>query len=188
MNSKQIALIAVLVAVSVGSNYALISFYNVKLMDMIVFVSGFCFGPAVGAATGSICWAVYGPINPYGFSLHVWVATVVGESIYGLVGGLLGKSMRRSLTTESTGRSIDNLVFFGAFGVILTLVYDVITNIAFGYLNNWNILFSVVSGFVPFGVMHVASNAFFFGVGCRPAITAVLEVTGGGESSDNTEK
>ena len=43
MNSRKTAILAVLIAISVGTNYAMISLYNVKFMDFIVFVGGFVF-------------------------------------------------------------------------------------------------------------------------------------------------
>lgn len=52
MNTRKIALIVALVALCVASNYAMISIYNVKFMDLIVFVAGFAFGPFVGATVG----------------------------------------------------------------------------------------------------------------------------------------
>jgi hypothetical protein len=38
-------------------------------------------------------WAVYGAIKPYGFVLQVWLATMFSKSIYGLLHGLLGKTL-----------------------------------------------------------------------------------------------
>ena len=49
MNSHKIAVVAVLIALAIATNYAMISIYNVKLMDVIVFIGGFILGPLVGA-------------------------------------------------------------------------------------------------------------------------------------------
>lgn len=179
MNSKKLAIIIVLTALSIGTNYVMISLYNVKLMDLIVFIGGFCFGPIVGALIGIISWAVYGTLNPLGFSLHIWLATMFSESIYGVAGAFMRKSLNRDGINEIINRGVNTCVFFGVFGMFLTFVYDVITNIVFGYVNNWSILFAVIFGFVPFGLVHMVSNAFFFGLGCVPAIKAILNVVGG---------
>lgn len=179
MNSKKLAIIIVLTALSIGTNYVMISLYNVKLMDLIVFIGGFCFGPIVGALIGIISWAVYGTLNPLGFSLHIWLATMFSESIYGVAGAFMRKSLNRDGINEIINRGVNTCVFFGVLGMFLTFVYDVITNIVFGYVNNWSILFAVIFGFVPFGLVHMVSNAFFFGLGCVPAINAILNVVGG---------
>lgn len=183
MNSKRLATIAILVALSVGTNYAMISFYNVKLMDFIVFVGGFCFGPFVGAFIGIVSWVVYGTLNPFGFSLPIWLATMFSEPIYGVIGALVRRSLKRNNFMEYKKERVNACVFFGVLGMSLTLVYDVITNIVFGYVSGWNILLAMIVGFVPLGFIHMMSNAFFFGLGCMPTINAILKVVGG-EKSD----
>lgn len=185
MNSRKIAMIAALSALSTATNYAMVSLYNVKFMDLFSFVSGFCFGPLVGALTGMLSWSVYGPVNPFGFSLPIWVATMLSESLYGIGGSLVRKSVGRVGTLERDAVNLS--IFFGILGVFLTFAYDLITNIVFGSLNNWSVLYAVIVGFVPFGLLHVLSNALFFGVGCRPAITAVMKAVGG-DGSGLSEK
>lgn len=177
MNSRSVALIAVLTALSIGTNYAMMPFYNIKLMDIIVFVGGFCFGPTLGALIGCVSWVVYGTLNPLGFSLPIWATTMLSEAVYGVAGGISRKAFSDHSGNLQYSR-IGLSVFFGMLGVLLTLVYDLITNVVFGYVYNWNVLFAVVVGFVPFGLIHVASNAFFFGIGCVPAIKAVSKVIG----------
>jgi hypothetical protein len=178
MKSTKVAIIAVLAALSVGSNYAMMYLYNVKFMDLIVFVGGFCFGPLLGGLIGVLSWSVYGVLNPLGFSLPIWLATMFSETIYGVVGGL----MRRSLAETSIRAGSEQLgihVFFGTLGVFLTLLYDVVTNVVFMYTVHQPVLTSVIMG-VPFALVHVLSNGLFFGVGCVPAIRAVMKTVGGG--------
>lgn len=179
MNTKKIALIATLAAISIGSNYAMISLHNIKLMDLVVFISGFCFGPIVGSLIGIVSWGVYGTINPFGFSFHVWAATIFSEPIYAIAGALARKSLRLDNLDDFKIRRISTSVYFATLGIFLTFVYDIITNIAFSSYYNWNIPLSIIIGFVPMGIIHVTSNALFFGIGCSPAITAILDVTGG---------
>lgn len=186
MNTRKAAAVSTLVATAIGTNYAMMPLYNVKLMDLIVFIGGFCFGPAVGALIGVFSWAVYGALNPIGFMLPVWLSTMSSEMIYGLAGGFLGRSPNlRDL--DNAGSRVSVCFFFGALGVFLTFLYDAATNIVFGCINGWDVIFALIVGFVPFGLVHVVSNAFFFGVGSAPAIKAVLNVVGG-EASGSTKK
>jgi uncharacterized membrane protein len=177
MNPRRIAVIAILAALIIGTNYAMMPLYNIKLMDIIVFVSGFCFGPFTGGLIGCFSWAVYGTLNPLGFSLPIWLATMLSESIYGVVGGMISKALKGN-SGGFKGQQLNLCIFFGTLGVFLTVTYDVITNIVFGYVTGWSILFAVIVGFVPFGLIHVISNAFFFGLGCVPTIKALLNVIG----------
>ncbi len=183
MNSKKLAVIATLTAISVGTNYAMIYLFNIKLMDLIVFVGGFCFGPIAGASIGITSWAVYGSVNPYGFSLPIWVSTMLSESIYGVAGGFARKAFNLNKAGQLENHRFSTCIFFGTLGMLLTFAYDIITNVVFGYISGWSILFAIIMGFIPFGLVHVVSNAFFFGLGCTPAIRAVSKVTGG-ESLD----
>lgn len=182
MNSMKLALIAVLAALSIGTNYAMISFYNVKFMDFIVFVAGFCFGPVVGALIGITSWTVYGVLNPLGFSLHIWLATMFSEPIYGVAGAFLRKSLDINELNLMKKERVNFCIFLGTLGMLLTFVYDIVTNIVWGYVYNLNIFLAVIMGFFPFGLVHMVSNAFFFGIGGIPAINAVLSVIGGENS------
>jgi hypothetical protein len=175
MNSKKIAMIAILVSVAIATNYAMMPLYNIKLMDIIVFLGGFCFGPLAGASIGVTSWAVYGTLNPLGFSIPILLATMLSESIYGVAGGLIKKSFTENFSGFKKEQT-SVYVFFGILGFLLTLTYDVITNIVFGYVYSPSILVAIIVGFVPFGLAHVISNAFFFGLGCVPAINALLNV------------
>jgi LytS/YehU family sensor histidine kinase len=174
MNALKTAIIAVFCAVSIGTDYAMFSLWNIKLMDFIVFIGGFCFGPIVGVLIGVISWTVYGTLNPQGFVLPVLLATMFSETIYGIAGGLLRKGLT-GLKEETWKAS----VFFASVGALLTLIYDVITNVVFGLTAGWNVVFAVVVGFIPFGLLHEISNLVFFGVGSVPVISAINKVVGG---------
>lgn len=183
MQTLKIAIIVCLVALSMGTDYAMLGIPNVKLMDFIVFVGGFCFGPMVGVLVGVISWAIYGTLNPHGFMLPIWLATMFSEPIYGVAGGLLRKGVGSNLKGEWRKAS----VFFASIGALLTLIFDVITNVVFGLAVGWNVIFAVVVGFIPFGLVHEASNLLFFGFGSVPVISAINKVIGG-ENSVNLKE
>lgn len=175
MNVRKISIIATFVALCVATNYALVGVPNVKVMDFIVFIGGFCFGPFTGALIGVLSWAVYGAINPYGFVFRVWVATMFSEAIYGLLGGLLGKNL------ASTNFGDDRLkvsILFGTMGFIMTLIYDLVTNVAYASAFDLPIIVVIIFG-IPFTILHEVSNAAIFSVGSIPVI-AVLEKLSGG--------
>jgi uncharacterized membrane protein len=174
MNALKISMIAMFCALSIGTDYALYGLWNVKLMDFIVFVCGFCFGSVAGASVGVISWSVYGTLNPQGFVLPVLLATTFSETIYGIAGGLLRKGL-----TDLKGETRKASVFFASVGALLTVIYDVVTNVVFGLVAGWNVVFAVVVGFIPFGLTHEISNFVFFGVGSVSVITAINKVVGG---------
>jgi uncharacterized membrane protein len=175
MNTLKVSIVATLVALCVTTNYALVGVPNFKAMDFIVFVGGFCFGSFVGAYIGIFSWAVYGVINPYGFVPQVWLVTMFSEAIYGLLGGLLGKNL--ALTNFNDER-FKISVFFGTMGFFLTLIYDLITNVAYASAFGIPIIAAIAFG-APFTILHQVSNAAIFGVVSIPVIVALKKLSGG---------
>ena len=175
MKTFKIAIIATLVALSIATNYVLIGVHNVKLMDFMVFVGGFCLGSIVGASIGVLSWLIYGTLNPYGFVPQVWLATMLAESIYGIVGGFLGKSL---VSTDFDGQRLRLSVFFATVGFLPTVFYDLITNVAYASSFNVPIVAAIFVG-APFTVLHEVANAAIFGVCTVPMITALEKLCGG---------
>ncbi len=159
------SVIAVMTAACIVSNYLLIGVFNVKLMDLIVFSSGFLFGPSVGASVGILTWLVYGTLNPYGFSLPILVATSLMESLYGIVGGLLGSKGKMGVGFTANLK-------YGIVGFLLTFVYDLVTNIVSGLSSGIPLTVALITG-IPFAIAHEGSNAVFFFLGAPPLISAV---------------
>ena len=67
-STVKIALLVVMAAVAIASNYLLIGVVNVKFMDLIVFSCGYVLGTNFGGVLGVLIWLVYGSLNPYGFA------------------------------------------------------------------------------------------------------------------------
>lgn len=174
MNVRKVALITVLVALSIATNYALVGVNNVKIMDLIVFVGGFLFGPLVGALTGMLSWMIYGAINPYGFVPQIYVATILAETIYGLLGGLLGKKL---LASQVEGQGLRLSLFFGIIGFTSTLIYDLATTVVYALVIEIPVIPTIVMG-VPFTLVHELSNTAFFILGCVPIIVSVKSFIG----------
>ncbi len=168
LDARKIALLSILSAAAIASNYMLIGIANVKFMDLIVFTSGFIMGPLMGVATGMMVWLVYGTINPFGFSLPILIATMTGEALFGAAGGLYRNS-------GSNGWGFDIWVAF--IGFVTTFIYDVFTNIVSAYTVGIPISVGLVTG-IPFMLAHVLSNTLFFGIGFRPLSSSIRKILG----------
>jgi len=177
-DTREISMITILVAACLASNYALIWLPNVKLMDLIVFVSGLQFGMYVGCLVGILVWAVYGSINPYGFILPIWVGCMLSESLFGVTGGLIGKCTR--ITSGSPK------VFaweMAVTGFILSFIYDVVTNLLSAVTISWfetthlTVLAVMVSG-IPFALIHEISNGILFFLGVGPLNLSIQRIVG----------
>jgi len=175
--TRNLSFVAVMTALCVTSNYAMIGIPNVKFMDLFVFVSGYSVGSLAGILVGCFTWLVYGTLNPYGFSLPILVATSLGESVYGLVGGLSNKFR---LTVPDLSRAgnreywICN-VKIALLGFFLTFFYDLFTNIVSAITVGLPISVVLING-IPFAILHEGSNVAFFFFGGATMINVIRRV------------
>ena len=172
---KDLSLITVLTALCVGGSYALIGIPNVNVMDVVVFVTGFAFGIPIGVSVGVLTWAVYGAINPLGYSLPIWITTMLTQSLFGLTGGLVGRGTPSSMKGHFS-------LEMGLWGLLLTIIYDLITNLAFAAVFNVPVLAAIVSGWlIPpwFGILHEVSNFLLFSLAVYPLTRAIQTMRGG---------
>ncbi len=172
MNTTKIAVIATFCALSIATNYALIGFSNVKPMDFIVFVGGFLFGPISGALIGFLSWLIYGSINPLGFVPQVWVATMLAEPIYGIAGGYLRKTLGAFTFKDQRLRLS---ILFATVGFLPTVLYDMITNVAYAYSFQQPLIVAIFVG-APFTVLHEVANAAIFGVFSTPTLEILTKI------------
>lgn len=176
LTTKDTSLIAVIAALCVATNYAMFGLWNIKLMDLLVFVSGFCFGGLVGSLVGIFTWGVYGTLNPLGFSLPIWVATCLSESLYGVGGGLARKFGLKVPNIANIGREEHWICSakIALLGFLLTFTYDFLTNLVCVI---WAPPLAVFVGAVPFAAAHIGSNLFFFFVGGVTLIMAIQKLS-----------
>ena len=178
--TRKVSFIGVMTALCISTNYLMIGLVNVKLMDLLVFVSGYIMGASVGASVGVLTWLVYGTLNPFGFNIPTLIATCVGESFYGIIGGLLGKSQRKkssfppsmSLTEKSFWKTN---IKFGIAGFISTFTYDMFTNLITSLVFDIPLILYIAMGIV-FTTIHEISNFLFFFFGCNILVNAIMKI------------
>jgi hypothetical protein len=153
----------------------MIGISNVKIMDLLVFVTGLTFGVVPGMSVGVLTWLIYGVLNPYGFSLPILVTTASLEALYGLAGGLLSKYGRETVSKTSVMSGVK----FAILGFIITFIYDIGTNIVFAQSVGMDITTVLISG-IPFSIVHEVSNAILFFLGVVPAVKSINRVFHGG--------
>lgn len=169
---RKVVLVGLVSALCVVTNYALLPLLNIKLMDTIVFMSGFLFGTSFGISVAVIPWLIYGTLNPYGFSFPTLVSVVLGEMVYAVAGYLV--SRRPNAFYGRTWLSVQN-VGFGVVGLISTFIYDLLTNAVTGWLFYGSILIGLLTmNFpIPMGIIHEVSNFLFFALLAPPIIHTV---------------
>jgi len=179
LSTRKVSFIGIMTALCISTNYLMIGLVNVKLMDLLVFVSGYVGGISAGVSVGILTWLVYGTINPYGFNIPTLIATCVGESFYGITGGLLGKSLRedrsfRSLKLTKKG-FWETSIKFGIAGFISTFMYDMFTNLITSLVFDIPLIPYIAMGIV-FTTIHEVSNFLFFFFGGDVLVNAVMKI------------
>ena len=160
--TRKTALIAVLAALCIGSNYAMLPLPNIKLMDTIVFTTGLFYGFIPSATIAAIAWLVYGTLNPLGFSMPILLVVIVAEITYSLVGARLRRTALGH--PHKDYGTVERYLIFGVAGLFATLIYDIVTNAVSGLLAYNSIWIGLITMNVPLplGIIHEASNFILF--------------------------
>ncbi len=158
------------VAAILATNYALASFPNLKLFDLMVFLAGYTLGFRRGAAVAVTAWLVYGNFNPYGPTTLPLLATVMAaETVYAGAGALVWRMVAPGNVRLLPSRSS---LFFAAAAVVSTLTYDVAANLYTGIswamfagsadYSRWIVTALFNPGALFFTAAHLSSNVLFF--------------------------
>jgi len=187
MNSKQIALVAMMSALTVVVAYsrglALSSLPGVfEFMTVLIFISGFCFGWAVGASVGAISLIIY-MLIPYPFAHPAaWMYSIspvllVVMAGLGILFGIAGALASRVLDPMKAKRFV---VAMAALGFGLTFAYDILSSVGFAlaypaFESVWD---AIVLTFVPLWlpwppIVHTLTNTVIFAVLAPPLIRAI---------------
>lgn len=176
-----------------STDYVMAPWPNMKLMDTLVFLSAFLFGLRVGVGVGTLTWLIYGFANPYGPVSPILLFQIVGETFYAIAGAILSRTNFATLVLQRKrlGTRIATIVFVvvpvvGFIGLIGALAYDVLTNTGTWFIQLYdpskNLAMTLSQSFTiglitmnfpfPLGIIHQASDMFFFAVATPLVIVA----------------
>ncbi|MFQ6673641.1 MAG: hypothetical protein ACE5GH_02505 [Fidelibacterota bacterium] len=148
-------------ALAVGAGYALLLIPNVELITAIVFAGGVYLGTGWGLTVGVLAEFVFSAANPLGSGLvflPLLAAQVVGMGVVGSIGGMLRKPLL------SQDWPLAKVLFLGAVGAVLTLVYDTLTTLSYPVAAGFQLkqTVAVYLAGMAFTVLHQVSNAIIF--------------------------
>jgi uncharacterized membrane protein len=163
---RKVAQAGVFTALAVAVGYLLFYIPNIELVSCTIFAAGWLFGTAVGIVVGGISYAIFSIFNPLGASLPpLFIAQVLGGVLTGLAGGLL-----RHLI--SSFPLFLKVIMLGIVGGIITLIYDVITNMGgFIAFTTGKTFFAYLATGIIFSLVHILSNVLIFAVLLYPVLT-----------------
>jgi hypothetical protein len=174
---RWIARAGIFTALSVSLGYLLVFVPNVELISASVFASGWLFGASVGTTVGALSFVLFALFNPLGASLPpLMIAQVLGGMLLGLAGGFF-KSFMMGIPVVARG------VVLGIGGGLLTLLYDVITNIGgFIAFTTEKTLIAYLATGIIFSLLHVLSNALIFSLLLFPVLNRIASLQHEGDS------
>ncbi len=154
---------AILVAVCVVLGFAFLLIPNVEMITAGIFLSGIWMGPRYGILIGFLAELIFSITNPVGFPPPpLLCAQIISMSFVGLTGGIVGKYLLRQRFFIVRGW-INHLIL-GLTGVLLTGIYDFLTNLSFPLsigADTEQIRFMLIAG-IPLAIIHISVNACTF--------------------------
>ena len=160
MRYKKLITAALLTALCASIGYMFLYVPNVEFITAGIFISGFFMGPAFGALIGMLAEFLFSAFNPYGASAPpLLLAQVISMSLVGFTGGIV--RTRYWLGFSKVHRHI----ITGFCGLILTLIYDILTTFSFALFisgGNSQKLISIFSTGSVFYLLHILINTVIF--------------------------
>ena len=152
------ALVGIFAALAFGVNVPFLAIPNIEIFSLALFLSGLYLGVVNGLATACVAGIIFVFFNPNGIQpvLLVGLAQMAGFMLFALAGGLLRRPVLKS---HASGRTALILILTG---LLLTLWYDLSTNLAFAAL--FGPFWPVLIGGLTFSLVHIITNAVIFGL------------------------
>ncbi len=187
MKTKEIALVSMLSAATVGVAYSKGLYIStlpglVEFMTVLIFVSGFCFGPVVGTVVGALSLTIY-MLIPFPFAHPAaWIFVISPVllaimaalgAMFGLAGGILGRFRQ----TVKGRRFTLEMAFWG---LVLTFVYEIMSSVGFyiAYPFSSSVWDAIYLTFIPLympypPIIHAVTNTLVFAIMAPPTITSI---------------
>ncbi len=172
---RKLAWMGVLISLAIALKLPLLSVPNVEFFSFIVFSSGYLLGMIEGMIVGVVSISIYTTIvTPYGLPpFPIAIAQIFSMALIGFAGGLVSKFDFWTLKSGSSFPSLLSFLVFGISGLILTIVYDLFTNLAVAFVTGQ--FLPVMIAAIPFSLIHILSNIIIYVV-LTPLLLRMSEI------------
>jgi hypothetical protein len=152
-------LLGLFTGTAIGAGYLLAGVPNVELMTLVVALGGATLRWRLGAVCGAVAAVVYSLGSPLGLPAPLLLAgQAAGLALAGVTGAVLGPVVRSRAAADRRWR---RLTAAGAAGLLATLSYDLLTNLAIMGMLDLDPRV-ILTGAVPYTLIHVAFNVSVF--------------------------
>lgn len=161
-SARKLSLMGILVALAIVLKLPILTLPNVEFFTFVIFSAGYLLGMTEGLLVGMISMSLYtSTITPYGLPpLPIAFAQVVSMALIGLAGGLAFSLHLVRFDKKAPSLTGFRFLTMGLFGLGLTLIYDLFTNLATAYVMGQ--FLPVMIAAVPFASIHILSNIAIF--------------------------
>ena len=172
MSNKDMAMIGIFSALSVVMGYTFIYIPNIEMISASIFISGYLLGIQKGILVAIIAETTYSAFNPMGSGLafpFLLAAQLMGMSLFGAVGGILGSRGEKFRFSRA------KIALIGTAGLGCTLFFDLATTLSWPLAAGFEgsqIYATIVFGSV-FTSIHIISNTLIFVLALPPILRAV---------------
>ena len=167
----KIAAAGLFAALALALNLPLMGIPNIELISVCLFASGLFIGLWGGLTVPLVAGSIFLTFNPNGppTLITVALAMLIGFVLFGLTGAVF-----RKMILKNKNR-VMGITFCAAIGVVITFIYDVLTNAAFGISVGpfWPTLW----GGLAFSLIHMVSNGLIFGF-AEPVMVKLWSIAG----------
>jgi hypothetical protein len=142
---------------------------NVKFFEVCLFIAGAFLGFWGGSVVPLVAGTIYILFNPNGPQtiFLVGIAQIIGYMLFGIAGALFGKMIL------ANRNHYVGMTFCAAIGVVVTFIYDILTNGAWG-LTMGAVKPAIISG-IAFSLVHMGFNGLIFGL-AEPLMVKLWQV------------
>jgi uncharacterized membrane protein len=142
---------------------------GIEFITAAVFISGAVVGPGLGALVGTVAESMFSLFNPFGPpSPLLLFAQIFSFAIIGCCGGVVSK--------KTFARPLRRLIVLGFSGLILTLIFDVLTTLSFSVFIAGSDLKKTLAVFATgslFYLTHLMVNVLIFIVVIPPVLSGI---------------
>ena len=173
--NKKISEVGIFLALFWGLGFAFLYIPNIEFITLITFLSGLLFGLRRGLIVAIVGEIVFSTLNPFGSSLAfppLLLAQVIGFAFIAIIGFVF-----RSFIQFFTDNKITFSIMFGATGLLLTIVYDSLTTLAFPISSGFDLkqIIAIYIAGIPFNLIHIVANTLIFFIILPKILEYVIE-------------
>ncbi len=167
---EYIAYGAIIIALAVALGFVLAPVPNIELVTLTLAFGGYLLGGGWGALIGAMGFGLYSMLSPYGIAPPpLFAAQIIGGGVIGFGGAMLRKiafNRNRGAFIKVTACAIT--------GLIVTLIYDILTNIgSFVLIASETTFIPFLVGGLGFAIVHIAANCVIFAL-LFPIIAGII--------------